>query len=94
MRVFLSRFTPGLKPGDGDKIDWEIGEVVQLVNCTKDTSYNGKLFKVLSEGMSHDKCPLGLVREGYFLDDRSQTREAVAEIRLWFTDGNYNPMEF
>lgn len=101
MRVFLSRFTPGLKPGDGHKIGWEIGETCKVYKGLQE----GKLFLVDSEGLGANpkwfqsaegkkkfaelKAMTApeepLFREGYFEDD-PHNRVAFPEAYLWFSD--------
>lgn len=100
MRVFLSRFTPSLKPGDGHKIAWNIGEVCSVWKGQQ----KGRLFTVDSEGMGRNpkwfqdaegKKKLAeleaitypdepLFREGYF-DDAPNERVAFPEAYLWFS---------
>lgn len=81
MRVFASRFSPGLHPGDGAKINWEIGEHTRVCSGPD----KDRVFVVLSEGMAHNAVPAGTyVREGYFEDDPSQERVAKSESALWF----------
>lgn len=82
MRVFMSRYTPGLKPGMGEKIGWNKGDVVLIISGID----KGRRFKVLTEGMSHDGAPGKFIREGYFLDDPSKTRWAKLEESMWFDD--------
>ena len=80
-RVFASRYTGDLKPGDGAKISWQPGETV-LVIAGQDA---GRTFTVLTEGRLHPDAPPGqLVREGYFTDDPERTRWAKQESQLWF----------
>jgi hypothetical protein len=80
MRVFNSRYTPGLKPGDGEKVSWDIGETVLIISGQDE----GRRFVVTSEGMKHDACPGEFVREGYFEDDPRKTAWAKREKQLWF----------
>lgn len=100
MRVFLSRFTPTLKPGDGQKISWEIGETCSIWKGLQE----GKLFRVDSEGMGRNPewfrsaegkakftelCKMTapeepLFREGYF-NDAPHDRVAFPEAYLWFS---------
>lgn len=82
-QVSMSRYTPGLKPGMGEDIQWHIGEVVLIVDGVD----KGRRFVVCSQTMSHPDCPgNGLVREGYFEDDPTQTKWAKAEALIWFVD--------
>jgi len=81
MRVFVSRFNTGLRPGDGKLINWEIGERVQVISGQDE----GRIFVVDSAGMSHNAVPAGqYVREGWFEDDPTKQRVAKAESVLWF----------
>lgn len=94
MRVFASRFTPDLKPGDGHLIGWEIGEICSVWKgkCA------GLLFGVDSEGMEPNPKWLRssvfrkkhnalagdkLYREGHF-NDAPTERVAFPEQYLWF----------
>jgi len=80
VRVFLSRHTPGLQPGQGASIGWEKGERVRVISGPD----QGRIFVVDSEGMSHSAVPQGTyVREGWFEDDPTH-RCAKAESVLWF----------
>lgn len=80
MRVFNSRYTPGLHPGDGARINWEIGERTIVISGPDKDRY----FIVQSEGMSHSALPAGqYVREGWFEDDPTHRRVAKAESVLW-----------
>lgn len=80
-RVFLSRYQPGLKAGDGASINWRIGETVVIIGGRDE----GRRMVITSEGRSHDEAPAGeLVREGYFADDPHQTLFAKMERYLWF----------
>jgi hypothetical protein len=81
VKIFISRYTPGLQPGDGAKISWEPGETVQVISGQD----KGRRFVVTSEGRSHADAPPGeYVREGYFEDDPSRTSWAKLEKTLWF----------
>ena len=83
MRVFKSRYTPGLSHGDGSWIGWDKGETGVI--C--DGRDKGRRFVVTSEGMSHAAAPAGeLIREGYFVDDPLQTPYAKMERQLWFAE--------
>jgi hypothetical protein len=80
-RVFSSRFNTGLRPGDGDQVDWQPGEIVSVISGQDE----GRLFVVTSEGRSHPDMPDGeLIREGYFTDDPDKTAWAKPEKTLWF----------
>jgi len=80
-RVFLSRHQSGLRPGDGAKINWDIGETV-LVISGKDQR---RRFVITSEYRMHPAAPPGeYVREGYFEDDPDRVSWAKLEKALWF----------
>jgi hypothetical protein len=84
VRVFVSRYSDGLKPGDGGKISWEPGETVTVISGQDE----GRKFVITSEGRSHAGAPPGeFVREGYFEDDPSRTPWAKMEKTLWFGSG-------
>jgi hypothetical protein len=81
IRVFCSRFSDGLKPGDGAKIDWNIGETVSVINGED----KGRRFVITSEYRTHAGAPPGeFIREGYFEDDPRKTPWAKLEKVLWF----------
>lgn len=79
VRVYLSRHSMDLKPGMGESIGWEIGEVVEIISGID----KGRLFKIESEGMSHRDAPGQYVREGRFLDGKDG-RVAKRESQMWF----------
>lgn len=89
MRVFVSRFSPGLQPGQGNLIDWEIGERTFVLSGQDE----GRIFIVMSRGMIHNDAPIGTyVREGYFEDD-PDTRCAKSEGVLWFISVPFSKAE-
>lgn len=79
IRVFKSRHTPGLVPGEGESIHWEIGEVVRII----DGQDTGRTFKIDSLGMSHKDAPGKFIREGYFTDE-PESRYGIREEAMWF----------
>lgn len=82
--VYLSRHTPGLKPGDGAKIRWNKGETVRIISGGGE----GRTFVITSDRMSHEQAPEGVfIREGYFTDDPSKTAWAKIEPSIWFYEG-------
>jgi hypothetical protein len=84
VRVFYSRYSPELKPGDGHRINWEIGEEVTVVSGQD----KGRPFMVLTEGRSHAGLPEGeYCREGYFTDGFTEGRVAKPEKTLWYKEG-------
>lgn len=86
VRVFLSRYTPGLQPGQGASIGWEKGERCRVISGPDE----GRTFVVDSEGMSHAQCKPGdLVREGWF-EDNPTRKVAKAECVLWFADDSWS----
>jgi hypothetical protein len=79
-RVFASRYSAGLGPGDGDKIAWNIGETTEVISGQD----QGRRFVITSEYRAHDDAPPGeYVREGYFEDDPSEIPWAKPEKALW-----------
>jgi len=81
MRVFVSRFTTDLHPGQGRLIDWKIGERVRVISGQD----AGRIFVIQSQGMSHHDTPDDVyVRDGYFEDDPDQKLWAKSESVLWF----------
>lgn len=82
VRVYSSRYSPGLRPGDGQSICWQHGETVEII-AGQD---KGRLFVIDSEPMAHADAPGQYVREGWFTDD-SGTRWCKREADMWFGPG-------
>lgn len=80
-RVYASRGSEYLRPGDGSKVNWSIGEVVKITSGID----RGRLFKVLSTSRTHDGAPGEFVREGIFTDEPGTTY-AKRERQLWFAE--------
>lgn len=78
-RVFYSRYQPGLKPGDGANIDWQVGERTEVISGPD----KGRFFIVKSSWVRHPDVPWEYVREGYFEDDPAKTLYAKPESALW-----------
>jgi hypothetical protein len=80
-RVFASRYSADLQPGDGGKIAWDVGETVEVISGQD----AGRRFVITSDYRTHGSAPAGeYVREGYFEDDTARTPWAKLEKALWF----------
>jgi len=80
VQIYRSRWTPGLGPGDGEKVGFTVGETVDvIVGIDK-----GREFVVDSDRMRHADAGTDYVREGWFVDDPTKTRYAKSEKHLWF----------
>ena len=80
VEVYLSRYNTNLKPGDGDKLHWEIGEEVKIISGQD----KGRHFIITSDRRSHPDLDSGYVREGYFADDVWKVKWAKPEKTLWY----------
>lgn len=80
VQVYLSRWSPGLGPGDGEQVGFYVGETVDVISGID----KGREFVVDSDRMTHPKAGSDYVREGWFVDDPHKTRYAKSENALWF----------
>lgn len=85
VKVSASRYSPNLHEGDGQMIDWKIGERTRITSGQD----KDRIFVIQSETKNHKNCPTGYVREGYFEDDPSHEMFAKAEAQIWFAPGEY-----
>lgn len=82
IRVYKSTHTPGLKPGMGEDIYWEIGDTVEIISGID----KGRMFVITSKHMSHPDAPGKYVRDGYFVDEPG-VMWAKREEQFWFPKG-------
>lgn len=79
IRVYVSRHAPGLKPGMGDCVLWDIGETVEIISGID----KGRMFVITTKHMIHPDAPGMYVRDGYFVDEPGVTW-AKREEEFWF----------
>jgi len=83
VHVYLSRYTPGLKPGQGADIEWQVGERCRYVD--RNDVVTDEIVVVASERMSHSAAPEGQYVREVIQEDGA--RVALSERSLWFAPG-------